>query len=295
MESLFAKSLKEYRFKAGVHGRLTQEQLAEKLGVSVDAIGKYERSRSFIRGDLEHLLGERLGWSGDTVRACREDWEVRRAGGRAANGYQLLDDALLNELFEGSWAVATDAAIAFASEYFGDLPVELASDSGAFEPMSIAYPECWRAVVLDGRIVAKWVVYPVLPTVEADFRSGGLLECELGLQCIRQTILPGTYFGYCPALVVAPGHERAAGLIMSSFTAVLEDLAQREILFHGIGTISCSPGGAQICRDLGMEPLGPHSLGPGLENWELTGAGIANSIFARKSSVVRSCYSRAFL
>ena len=295
MESLFAKSLKEYRFKAGVHGRLTQEQLAEKLGVSVDAIGKYERSRSFIRGDLEHLLGERLGWSGDTVRACREDWETRRAGRDAVARYRILDDTLLTDLFDGSWVKASDAAIAFSAEYFRDLPIELTADSGVFEPINAAFPNCWKCVVLDGRIVAKWCVFPVLPEVETEFRGCELVESNLTVQSVRQPILPGTYFGYCPALVVAPGQERAGSLLMSSFAAFLEDLARRDILFHGIGTISCSPGGAQICRDLGMAHLGPHSLGPGLENWELTGAGIAHSIFARKSSVVRSCYSRAFL
>ena len=50
--SLLAQKLRDHRARQGRHGRMTQEELAEALGVSVDAIGKYERSRSYLRGDL---------------------------------------------------------------------------------------------------------------------------------------------------------------------------------------------------------------------------------------------------
>ena len=56
--SLFARKLRAYRTSAGAHGRLTQEALAERLGVSVEAVGKYERSLSYIRGDLEPRLAD---------------------------------------------------------------------------------------------------------------------------------------------------------------------------------------------------------------------------------------------
>lgn len=100
--SLFARKLRNWRARNGEHGRVTQEALAETLDVSVDAIGKYERSVSFIRGDLEHRLSERLGWSRDEILACREDWEARHIG-KAKTGYQVLDDAVVDEMFSGSW------------------------------------------------------------------------------------------------------------------------------------------------------------------------------------------------
>ena len=80
--SPFARHLRAWREATGQHGRMTQEGLADLLGVSVDAIGKYERSVSFIRGDLEHRLVERLGWSRDEVLACREDWLALQQGNK---------------------------------------------------------------------------------------------------------------------------------------------------------------------------------------------------------------------
>lgn len=74
----------------------------------------------------------------------------------------------------------------------------------------------------------------------------------------------------------------------------LESLAAREVFLHGIGSISVSPGGAQICRDLGMTRLGVHFLDPGYEVWELPGTAIARSIFARRSPTLRRRYAEAF-
>lgn len=74
---IFADKLRSYRARNGKHGRMSQEQLAVLRGLSVDAISKYERSLSYIRGDLEHLLIEKLGWTQGEVVACREDWEIR--------------------------------------------------------------------------------------------------------------------------------------------------------------------------------------------------------------------------
>lgn len=54
--SLFAQKLRSHRIGSGRHGRMTQEELAMILNVSVDAISKYERSLSYIRGDLEYQL-----------------------------------------------------------------------------------------------------------------------------------------------------------------------------------------------------------------------------------------------
>ena len=89
--SLLARKLRAHRARGGKSGRMTQEELAELLDVSVDAIGKYERSVSFVRGDLEHRLIERLGWSLADVADCRTDWEANHLHPRQSR-YRLLDE-----------------------------------------------------------------------------------------------------------------------------------------------------------------------------------------------------------
>lgn len=292
-ESLFARKLKRHRIEHGRHGRMTQDQLADALGVSLDAVSKYERSLSFIRGDLEHRLIERLGWSTDTVLACREDWEVR--GTANTSVYRIMDDAAVDAHFGGSWRRASEAAVDESFQALGELPQSLAAERATYAEISSTYRDMAICVMKDDRIVAQWFVFPLLPEDEAAFRALSFDEHVLAPDRIHQPILPGEYFGYCPALIVLPGHERAAGLLMSSFVAHLEELAARDVLYRGIGTISCSAAGEQLCRDLGMIDLGVYTGDPTYKVWELTGAGIARSLFARRSGLLRDVYTRAFL
>ncbi|WP_299849230.1 helix-turn-helix transcriptional regulator [uncultured Roseovarius sp.] len=291
--SLFAQKLRDWRISNGRHGRMTQEMLAEMLDVSTDAIGKYERSVSFIRGDLEHRLADRLGWSRDDIIACREDWQNRQQRPHQS-AYRALDDALVAELFDGSWRKAIHALIIMVEKELGRLPDELAADAEVFLPIYETYRDSWAAILRDKQFVAKWALPLLMPEDEALFRSGDLLEAAMTVDGIRRPILPGTYFGYCPALVVCHGHEAATPLLMTSFVRYLEALAERDILLHGIGTISCSAGGEQICRDLGMTRLGAHCTGPAYNVWELSGAAITTSVFARRSPRLRRRYADAF-
>lgn len=150
-------------------------------------------------------------------------------------------------------------------------------------------------MVLSGdEVVAKWSLPFLLPEDEVRFRDGVLLESALTADRLHRPLLPGSYYGYCPAVVVAPGHEAAAPLLLGSFVRFLETLARREVLLHGIGTISVSAAGAQLCRDLGLRRLCDHVLDPEFGCWELTGAEIARSIFARRSPLLRQAYAGAF-
>jgi transcriptional regulator with XRE-family HTH domain len=291
--SLFSCKLRAWRARHGTHGRMTQEALADLLGVSVDAIGKYERSVSFIRGDLEHRLVDRLGWSRDETLACREDWESRHRPVRQG-GYRLLDDAVLAEVYDGSWHRAARASISMAESELGALTEGLDVDEGIFVPIYETYHDLWAAVMCKDQMVAEWDLLFLLPQDEALFRAGRLIESDLSVDRIRQPILPGTYFGYCPALIVRPGHEAASVLLLSSFVRFLERLAEREIVLHGMGTVSVSPGGAQVCRDLGMTRLTSHCLNPAYGIWELAGSAIPDSIFARRSPLLRRSYIQAF-
>ncbi|MBT8412994.1 MAG: helix-turn-helix domain-containing protein [Boseongicola sp.] len=291
--SLFAQKLRAWRGSAGLHGRMTQESLAERLGVSVDAIGKYERSASFIRGDLEHRLVDRLGWSRDEVLACREDWSLRQHG--AGPGvYSVLDQAGLDRIFGGSLRAAIEAGLAVADAEFGDLPADFAPDPDRFVPLYEATTGQWAIALKNDEIVAKWFLPFLLPEDEARFRDRTFLENALGVDRLRRPIFPGRYFGYCPALIVRSGHEAVAPLLVSSFVAALEALARRDVVLSAIGTVSVSPGGAQLCRDLGMTHLGQHQRFDDYGCWVLEGADIATSLFGRKSPVLRRHYSAAF-
>jgi hypothetical protein len=54
-------------------------------------------------------------------------------------------------------------------------------------------------------------------------------------------------------------------------------------------------GGERICKGIGMDYLGQYEDTGGFSVWNLTGAGIARSIFAQRSRIVRQSYSDMFL
>ena len=290
--SEFARRLKAHRVRFGTHGRMTQDRLAELLGVSVDAIGKYERSLSYIRGDLEHRLIDKLGWSRDDVIACRRDWEARRSD--SDTSYRLMDDAVVDKLFGGSWRDASRAAVLMTVADFGYLPAELAPNLDVFVPLYETHRENWKAVVKGKEIVAKWALPFLLPEDEASFRAGTLLESELSADRLHVPLLPGTYYGYCPALIVRRGHQAASLLLLDSFLAFLESLLERDVFLRGLGTVSVSDSGAQLCRDLGMKNLGKHSLSPAYDVWEMTGDAIPGSVFGQRSKLVQNAYQARF-
>ncbi len=291
--SLFAEKLRSWRSQAGVHGRVTQEALAELLGVSVDAIGKYERSVSFIRGDLEHRLGEALGWSRAEILACRENWELRQRNGPDLR-YRLLDQAVVDEVFDGSWRGAIVAGLQLADGEFAGLHQAFLPTHETFVPMYEAAHDHWAMVMQGNQIVAKWAVAFLLPDDEVAFREGRYLESDMTVDRLRRPILPGQYFAYCPALIVSPGHEAAASMLVSSFVSFLEGLADRDVFLGGLGTVAVSGAGAQLCRDIGMEPLGPHAVDPRYSVWVLPGQGIAGSVFGRRNGRLARRYEAAF-
>jgi DNA-binding XRE family transcriptional regulator len=292
--ALFARKLREWRSENGAMGRMTQEELAQLLDVSVDAIGKYERSVSYIRGDLEPRLKDRLGWTRNEIIACRVDW-TRRQNDGTEDGLRVLSDALVDELYGGSWKKAAEASLSLAHASFADLPDTLAPNDNVFVPFYESYRDFWSAVFRGNQMVAKWGITVLLPEDERRFRDGRLKENDLTLDRVRSTLLPGQYFGYCPVLIVKPGEEHAAAHLLSTFVKFLERLASRGVLFHGIGTVSVSPSGAQLCRDLGMDQIGHYETNPDFELWILSGAALAGSIFAQKSVIVSRAYTDAFL
>ncbi|MEO0783240.1 MAG: helix-turn-helix transcriptional regulator [Pseudomonadota bacterium] len=296
-QSLFAQKLKSWWTSHGENGRVTQEGLAEILGISVEAVSKYERSVSFIRGDLEHRLADRLGWPRSEIVACREDWELRAQSPDRAP-YRVVDKEVVDDVFGGSWGKVVDAMNTMAGEQFAEIPGACPVDRDLFDRIYENFSNQWRAIECDGQIVAKWVLLTLFDEDEALFDAGQFDEDTLTLDRICQPILPGTYFGYSPALVVRPGHEGASTLLISSFTEHLEELADRGVLYHAIGAVAVSRGGERICQGLGMDDLGEyHACGTcvGCTMWRFSGAGIARSIFARRSALIRASYSAEFV
>ncbi len=291
--SLLAERLRHFRATAGEHGRLTQEELAERLGVSVDAIGKYERSVSFPRGDLEHLLSERLGWTREAISECRLDWETHHLHPKPET-YRLLDDVLLEDVYGGSLEAASRDVLSLSAEAMGNLPEAFQPFEGPWHRFNLRYPSQWRAVLKDGRMVAKWVLALLNEDDEARFRNGTLIEAEISADRMRRPILPGRYFGYCPALVVRPGHEAASRLLLGSFVAFLEDLLMRDIFLQGVGAIAVNEAGSQLCADLGMTNVGTLADQQSFRTWELAGADMAGSVFGKQSPIVRDRYGSEF-
>jgi len=91
------------------------------LNVSVDAISKYERSLSYIRGDLEYQLQEKLGWSLEDVVACRADWEAGRPQ-HSGSAYRLLNNQEVLSEFGGSSSAVTEAVACMEVDHGDGLP-----------------------------------------------------------------------------------------------------------------------------------------------------------------------------
>lgn len=287
--SLFAQKLRAHRIGRGKHGRMTQEQLAEALGVSIDAISKYERSLSYIRGDFEHRLADGLGWSKEDIIACREDWEAGRSNS-TADKYRLLDQVGVQEEFSGS---ATSVNQAVARMEIGD---------GESLPNGYsAGDKVWSDIAGDGYLDGVYVmfgselvghvglIFPG-PILEQRFHECWFDEGDLSTDLLKRPILPGEYFGYCPAIYIARGHESAGRLLLSGFVKVLEDLAERDIILRDIGAISVNALGRQLCGDLGLRFHGEHRTYSEFGLWFLPGTEIASSLLGRRSPKLRQAY-----
>lgn len=289
--SIFAEKLRSYRACNGTHGRMSQEQLAELLGLSVDAISKYERSLSYIRGDLEHRLIEKLGWTRDEVVACREDWENRAGGSRAS--YRVLREH--------------EVALEYGSIEFADAAVQALELESAHE-FPDGFSACdpiWAKILQDGAMSGVYVMFGdelaahislifLDDVLEAKFRECRLVEAEFSLEALRRPVLPGDYFGYCAGVYIAQGHQKSALPLLNGFVKVLEDLAEREVFLMDLAAIAASPIGHQLCKDLSFQFIGPHVNGTGLEFWHLAGVNMPNSLFSRRSPVLKKAYADYF-
>ncbi len=290
--SLFARKLRAYRTQAGAHGRLTQEALADRLGVSCEAVGKYERSLSYIRGDLEHRLVDRLGWNRTEVEACRQDWDSFRVN--PAQTYRALSQEEVTEVF-GNWTQAAHAVTQLVDEELRSSFSEgFNTDDSIWVPIIAAYPSHGGFITKGETLVGHWGMQFLADTDRDSLRARTFVESHLTTDCLRRPILPGHYYGYCPVVVIARGHEGAAPCLLSSFVSFLEGLAEREVFVDGIGAAAISAEGRQFCQDVGMTRIGAHRTVPGVELWELPGSGVARSFFARKSPRLRSAYAAEF-
>lgn len=292
--SLFARKLRDYRAGGvGGAGRQTQEQLAERLGVSVDAVGKYERSLSFIRGDFERRLVDRLGWSPAEVTACRVDWETHHLRPTAA-GYRLFDAPGLTAFFGAPMREVDREVFALLDAHLPPLPDGFAAENRIWGEIYTRLPSYAAYAVSNGQIVGHWALVLFGPEEAATFRARAFLEASVTPDLVHRAVFPGAYFGYCPAVVIARGHDAVAPQLLGAFVAFLEELAAREVVLEGIGATAVTAEGRQFCAELGFDFLGDHVRFPEFGVWELTGAGIARSIFARRSRAVRLAYDAAF-
>ncbi|MFD0980939.1 helix-turn-helix domain-containing protein [Tropicimonas aquimaris] len=291
--SLFARRLREFRVSGGVHGRMTQEQLADLIGVSVDAIGKYERSLSFIRGDLEHRLIEVLGWSAAEVTECRLDWDAFHLHTRKSR-YRQLDDAMLDEVFDGDMTRVSHAIHRLFAQVIPDISDDFGPEADRWDPIITRFRHHGCCVYDGTELVGHWGLQFLNQEDTDRFYARRLLESDLDADRLRRPIMPGLYFGYCPVVAILPGHEAIAPMMLSSFLRFLEELAEREVFVSAIGAITVSAEGEQFCGDLGMDHLGGHRLQPGFGVWALPGASVPASLIGRRSPGLGARYRAAF-
>lgn len=289
--SIFADKLRSHRARNGIDGRMSQEQLAALLGLSVDAVSKYERSLSYIRGDLEHLLVEKLGWTRDEVVACREDWESRSSGTHAS--YRVLREH--------------EVALEYGSIEFADAAVQALELESAHE-FPDGFSACdpiWAEILKDGAMSGVYVMIGdelaahislifLDEDLETKFCECRLVEAEFSLESLRRPVLPGDYFGYCAGVYIAQGHQNSALHLLNGFVKVLEDLVIREVYLKDLAAIAASPIGHQLCKDQSFQFIGPHVDATGLEFWHLAGENILYSLFARRSPMLKKAYADRF-
>jgi DNA-binding XRE family transcriptional regulator len=279
--TVLAQKLKAFRAAHGQHGRLTQEALAERLGLSVDAIGKYERGVSFPRGDLEHRFVERLGWSAEDMATARSDWDLVQRGASGVR-YRLADEADADTL--------PTAIMELADMAFPDVPDGFLADRAVWLPILNRFPNHGGVVFHGPDPVAHWGLQFLPPEDEALFRERRFEESTLDAETLRRPLLPGSYFAYCPAVVVAAGHEAAAPLLLRSFVDFIERLARRDIRISGIGAATTSAEGRQFCQDLAFQVLGPHRRYPKVQMCVLSPGALAGGILGKRSALIRRVY-----
>lgn len=291
-KSLFSQKLKEYRVKNGRNGRMTQEELAEELNVSVDAIGKYERSLSFIRGDLEYRLTEVLGWSREDVIACRRDWEASQSAPEKQSYRLVLNRDILSE-FQNDPVLVSEAIAALEIGDENDVPVGFAADHPVWCDLQRAGCVFGSYVMLGSRLVGHaGLMFPGLQ-IERAFLDRRLDESELKPELFKRPILPGQYFAYCPEISLATGHEHAARLLLSGYVKLLEDFAEQEVIVRTIGALSINAMGRQLCEDLGLHYLGSHRTYSDFGVWTMSAKKIAASVLGRRSPRLCKAYSAA--
>ena len=268
---------------------MTQEELAEKLDVSLDAVSKYERSLSYIRGDLEHRLTENLGWSADEVIACREDWETGRTR-QSGPTYRLLNERDALAEFGASVTARNRAIAAMETGDLDSMPDGFSASDSIWIDIATEGVLSGSYVMFGAELVGHVGLIFLGPALERRFRDCRLEEGELSTDLLKRPILPGEYFGYCPAVYIARGHEAAGLLLLSGFVGILEDLAEREVFVREIGAISISKLGRQLCEDLGLRFHGEHRRYSGFGVWTLPGEKFASSILGRRSAKLRTSY-----
>ena len=292
--SLFARMLRAHRSGAGatVQGRMTQEQLAERLCVSVEAVSKYERSLSYVRGDIEARLIEGLGWSAADVAACRQDWVAHHLRPRQA-GYRLLSAEEAEREFGGSRAEVARAIMRLIEREMPEIPNGFGTDDDIWVPILTRFFNHGALVAQGAELVAHSGILFLDEEDSAHFRACAFDETAMSAERLVRPILPGAYYGYCPVVVIARGHEAAAPLLLRSVQRFLEDLAERGVVLEGLGAAAVSAEGRQLCRQMGFERLGPHRAARDCEVWELPGRAIPGSILGRRSPSMAEVYRAA--
>ena len=143
MKEVFSISLKRLR----KNKQLSQEQLAQIMGVSVQAVSKWECSLSYPDIELLPLLAQTLGVSVDTLLCGKSSGSESMVGQMADSLLNLPDDGCIRIVqFKGATPLREDI-------YNPDVKIPLVIDCGSkntdIGPVNI---EIWGSAKINGDI-----------------------------------------------------------------------------------------------------------------------------------------------
>lgn len=128
-------------------------------------------------------------------------------------------------------------------------------------PVFSEHPESWRLLYTqEGELIGYWHFVTLFPNDHESARNGRLLDIDITADRVQAFEIPGTYDIYFAGICIRPEYRRPKVMktLLWSLLSVLESLAREEVFVGEVCANAFTPGGAAICKSLGMRPHVKH-------------------------------------